>query len=105
VNIDITDTSSSSNVFTASDVDAAVKEIAKAKGVHLVSDSLAPKHEKFPVCEGTHCKSFDTLTPSLVPENLATTKMSSAFLQMVSKFREAKVTDIQKLLKPKERAL
>jgi len=41
----------------------------------------------------------------MVPENIATPKMSWSFLKMVEKFRDAKMKEIQPLLKPKERAL
>ncbi|XP_035709713.1 microsomal triglyceride transfer protein large subunit isoform X2 [Folsomia candida] len=97
----LSDTSTSSNTFKGSSVDAVVKAIEKLTGLNLVRDSLSPKWEKSPYCESATCKTTSTLSQSLAPENMATTKMASAFLQMVSKFREAKAQEIQQLLKPK----
>ncbi|CAG7828228.1 unnamed protein product [Allacma fusca] len=98
-------TSSSDNIVTASSAEAAIKEIAKISGLQMTTDSLVSQYEKFPQCEGPNCKNYDTLIKSLDYESISTNKMASAFIQIVTKFRDASADEIEKILNANKKNL
>ncbi|ODM98802.1 Microsomal triglyceride transfer protein large subunit [Orchesella cincta] len=92
--------SSGDRIITASSADSAIEELSKSEGITLVQDGLLPKPEHIPYCEAINCKTYDVLLKTLEVENMATTKASSAFIQLVAKIREAKHQELKALLQP-----
>ncbi|CAL8121848.1 unnamed protein product [Orchesella dallaii] len=93
-------TSSGDKIITASSADSAIEELSKSEGITLVQDGLLPKPEQIPYCEAVNCKTYDALLKGLEVENMATTRASSAFIQLVAKIREAKPKELKALLQP-----
>lgn len=97
--------STDEKIIMASSAESAIKEIAKTSGLQLTTDTLVSQPEKIPQCEANTCKNIDTLVKSLTLENVATTKMASAFIQLVAKFREATTDEIEKVLQKNKKVI